>query len=69
MLKHDYTAKILNLEDVIIKNVECNLDELHFYLELPVSEHTCPNCGCTTSFDQSLQTNLRITLDGTQTSP
>ena len=50
MLEHDYTAKILNLEDVMIKNVEYNLDELHFYLELPVSEHTCPNCGCTTSF-------------------
>ena len=50
MLEHDYTAKVLNLEDVMIKNVDCNLDELHFYLELPVSEHTCPSCGCSTSF-------------------
>ena len=32
----DNSAKILGLEDVIVKNVESNKDELHIELELPV---------------------------------
>lgn len=35
MLNQDYTAKVLNLEDVIITNVENISDVLHIYLELP----------------------------------
>lgn len=48
MLNNDYTAKILNLEDVIITNVENISEEVHIYLELPRKEHRCPVCGAAT---------------------
>ena len=50
MLTQDYIAKILDLEDVIIRNVENVSNELHIYLELPVKEHVCPNCGHRTTY-------------------
>jgi len=49
MLNQDYTAKILDLEDVMITNVEQFSNELHIYLELPVKEHICPVCGSKTN--------------------
>ena len=45
MLENDYMTKMLDLEDVIIRNVENIEDQLHIYLELPVAEHVCPKCG------------------------
>ena len=48
MLTKDYTAKFLNLEDVIITNVENISDQLHIYIELPRSKHICPCCGAET---------------------
>ena len=48
MLMTDYTAKLLNLEDVIITNVENISDQLHIYIELPRSIHICPVCGAST---------------------
>ena len=48
MLNQDYTAKILNLEDVIITNVENISQEVHVYLELPRKAHHCPVCGTST---------------------
>ena len=45
MLEKYYMTKILNLEDVIIRNVENAEDQMHVYLELPVTEHVCPKCG------------------------
>lgn len=48
MLMNDYTLKLLNLKDVIIKNVENISDQLHVYIELPRKEHTCPVCGAKT---------------------
>lgn len=45
MLNVDYTAKILDLKDVIVTNVEKNDIELHIYLELPRRKHSCPQCG------------------------
>ena len=44
MLNQNYTAKLLNLEDVIITNVENIFEELHIYIELPRKKHTCPVC-------------------------
>ena len=41
MLNQDYTAKLLNLEDVIITNVENLAEELHVYIELPRKEYNC----------------------------
>ena len=48
MLMTDYTAKLLNLEDVIITNVENISDQLHIYIELSRGKHVCPVCGAVT---------------------
>ena len=48
MLNQDYTAKLLNLEDVIITGVENISDQLHISIELPRRKHTCPCCGAKT---------------------
>lgn len=58
MLNQDYTAKVLNLEDVIITNVENISDVLHIYLELPRQKHRCPACGAMTDHihDYRMQT-------------
>lgn len=49
MLNQDYISKVLELEEVIVTKVENDTDSLRFYLEMPVQEHTCPNCGERTS--------------------
>ena len=48
MLNKNYTAKLLNLEDVMITNVESISGEVHIYLELPLRKHSCPACGALT---------------------
>ena len=48
MLMKDYTAELLNLEDVVITDVENISDQLHIHLELPRTKHICPACGATT---------------------
>ena len=45
MLNHDFTAKLFNLEEVIITNVENEGGILHIHLELPRRDHVCPCCG------------------------
>ena len=64
MLMTDYTSKLLNLEDVIITNVENIEDQLHIYLELPRTAHTCPACGATTDriHDYRMQTIKDVPL-------
>ena len=39
------TAKLLDMEDVIVKNVESSGDEVHIYIELPRKMQICPRCG------------------------
>ena len=48
MLNKDYTAKLLDLVDVIITKVENFSEEVHVYLELPRIKHRCPACGALT---------------------
>ena len=48
MLMKNYTAELLNLEDVIITTVENISDQLHIYVELPRTKHICPCCGAET---------------------
>ena len=48
MLMTDYTAKLLNLEDVIITDVENISDQLNISIELPRRKHICPCCGAET---------------------
>ena len=64
MLNQDYTAKLLNLEDVIITGVENISDQLHIYIELPRGEHVCPACGAVTDriHDYRMQTIKDVPL-------
>lgn len=64
MLNRDCTAKLLNMEDVIITNVENISEELHIHLELPRKKHTCPACGALTDrvHDYRMQTIKDIPL-------
>ena len=48
MLYEDYTAKLLGLEDVIIKKVWEDESAHHIELELPRCKHSCPCCGAET---------------------
>jgi transposase len=58
MLNLDYTAKLLNLEDVMITNVENLENEVHIHLELPRKEHVCPCCGATTNIVHDYRTQV-----------
>lgn len=49
MLENNNTAKILGMEEVIVKKVEENENGLKIYIELPRKEHKCPCCGETTN--------------------
>lgn len=64
MLMTDYTAKLLNLEDVIITGVENILNQLHIYIELPRKNHVCPCCGAATDriHDYRMQTIKDVPL-------
>ena len=64
MLMSDYTAELLNLEDVIITGVENISDQLHIYIELPRKKHVCPACGASTDriHDYRLQTIKDVPL-------
>ena len=58
MLEQDYISEILDLEDVIVTKVENYPDSLHFYIKMPVQEHTCPNCGQRTSYIHNYQEQM-----------
>lgn len=45
MLDNHYTAKLLDLEDVIVRKVEIFEDKAELYIELPRKKHKCPVCG------------------------
>ena len=64
MLMTDYTAKLLNLEDVIITNVDNTSNQLHIYIELPRRKHVCPVCGAVTDrvHDYRMQTIKDVPL-------
>ena len=64
MPDQDYTAKLLNLEDVIFTNVENRSEGLHIYVELPRKKHTCPACGSVTDrvHDYRMQTVKDVPL-------
>lgn len=64
MLTQDYTAKLLNLEDVIITKVENFSNQLHIYIELPRRKHVCPCCGAVTDriHDYRMQTIKDVPL-------
>ena len=58
MRNKDYTANLLNLEDVIITDVKNLCNEVHISLQLPRKAHVCPACGAVTDriHDYRMQT-------------
>ena len=64
MLNKDYTAKLLNLEDVIITDVKNLSNEVHISLQLPRKAHVCPACGAVTDriHDYRMQTIKDVPL-------
>ena len=47
--KDNDSAKLLNMEDVIVQKVENVGKELHVYIMLPRKTHKCPCCGSETN--------------------
>lgn len=41
--------KLLDLKEIIIKNIEVNNDSVNIYIETEPKEHICPCCGTSTS--------------------
>ena len=64
MRNKDYTAKLLNLEDVIITDVKNLCNEVHISLQLPRKAHVCPACGAVTDriHDYRMQTIKDVPL-------
>lgn len=47
--KDNNSAKLLNMEDVIVQKVENTGNELHVYMMPPRKMHKCPCCGSETN--------------------
>jgi len=50
MLYNHFTEKLLNLQEVLIKKIENIENFTYIYLEMPIVEHVCPNCGGKTKY-------------------
>ena len=48
MLYEDNNAKLLGLEDVLVRKIWGNEEEQHVEVELPRRKHNCPCCGAET---------------------
>ena len=48
-MQTNFIKNLLNLEDVIIKNIKNLKEKVEIYIELPVLEHKCPHCGTITT--------------------
>ena len=44
----DFTAKLLELEDVLIHDLKTSNTEIHVFFSLKRRPHTCPHCGAVT---------------------
>ena len=49
MSTKDYITKLLDMEDVVLKNIQEDRQEITIELELQQKEHLCPACGTATS--------------------
>ena len=48
-MQTNFIKNLLNLEDVIIKNIKNLKEKVEIYIELPILEHECPHCGTKTT--------------------
>lgn len=49
-MQNNCIKNLLNLKEVIVKNVKNLKDSVEVYIELPVCEQICPHCGTKTSY-------------------
>ena len=50
MLYNHYTEKLIGLQDIIVKNITKNEENIFITIELIKKPHICPNCGKLTSY-------------------
>ena len=48
MPNHDFTSKLLEMEDVIVNDVSSSSSEIHISITLKRKPHVCPNCSFVT---------------------
>lgn len=54
----DFTAKLLELEDLILENISSSDTELHISFSLTRKPHSCPHCGTLTSQVHDYRTSV-----------
>lgn len=64
MLASDYTNILLDLKDILVKNVIAERDQLCIFIENKVKPHTCPACASSTTYihDYRYQTVKDISI-------
>ena len=58
MPNHDFTSKLLEMEDIIITDVSSSSSELHISFSLKRKPHTCPNCSFITEQIHDYRTSV-----------
>lgn len=54
----DFTAKLLELEDLILENISSSDTELHISFSLTRKPHSCPHCGTVTAQVHDYRTSV-----------
>lgn len=69
MLKNNFINNLLNLKDVLIKNIVNGDDKIEIYIETKKKPHFCPQCGSITSkiHDYRTQKIKDIPIQGKKT--
>ena len=57
-MQTNFIKNLLNLEDVIVKNIKNLKEKVEIYIELPVKEHLCPYCGAETTKIHDYRTQI-----------
>ena len=57
-MQTNFIKNLLNLEDVIVKNIKNLKEKAEIYIELPVKEHLCPYCGAETTKIHDYRTQI-----------
>ena len=57
-MQTNFIKNLLNLEDVIEKNIKNLKEKVEIYIELPVKEHLCPYCGAETTKIHDYRTQI-----------
>ena len=58
MPNHDFTSKLLELEDVILQDIQSTNTEVHVFFSLQRKTHTCPFCAALTDKVHDYRTSV-----------